>query len=200
MDNIDLLKKLFEKFPGVGPRQAERFTYFVLRSSNQYKKELSSAILNISKNTAKCVKCHRYFLKKSDNDNYCKICADKSRDTKLLMLLEKESDIDKMEKISEYKGNYFVTGGNVSPLNDSDKHKKYLKNIKGAINNSELKEIILAFSTTFDGEYTARFLKEELSKSYPEIKISMLAKGMSSGSEIEYADSETIREALKNRH
>ncbi len=201
MDPISHLKDLFLKFPGIGPRQAERFVYYLLHTNHSYKNELAKAIAELKNNTKKCTNCERFFVS-SNSTNLCNICKDISRDKQFLLIVEKETDIDKIESGNIYTGLYFISMGTISPLNDSDRHHRFLQRIKEKIDLSdELKEIILAFSATFDGEYTANFLKEELKElcDKRDIKISMLGRGLSTGSEIEYADPDTLRYALKNR-
>ncbi len=201
MDTIERLKNLFKKFPGIGPRQAERFVYFLLYSNKAFKEELARAILNLEKGSKKCPSCQRFFVSNSD-EILCKVCADPKRDKKQLMLVEKETDVDKIENSGAgYTGLYFVLQGTVSPLQDSAKHEKYIRKIKEKIKANDSQELILALSTTFEGEYSAKFIKEELTldADFENLKITILGRGLSSGSELEYVDPETIKYALKNR-
>ncbi len=201
MDAIEKLKELFKRFPGIGPRQAERFVYFLLYSGVNFKKELAQAIVDLEQASKKCNLCSRYFIHKN-SEQLCKICSDKTRDESLLMLVEKETDIDKIEKSgANYRGLYFVMQGTVSPLQDSSKHENYIKKLKKRLENDQTKELIIAFSTTFEAEYSAKFIEEELKKDnrFTDLRLSILGRGLSSGSEIEYADPETIKFALKNR-
>jgi len=200
MNAIDKLQELFKRFPGIGPRQSERFVYFLLHSNNVFKKEIAQAILELEKETAQCESCNRFFLSDS-GEKLCKVCSDKTREMDKLLVIEKETDIDKVEMADIYKGLYFISKGTLSPLSDSAKHNSFIIRIKNRILKSNFKEIILAFSATFDGEYTSKFIQEELKKdnSFKNLKISFLGRGLSSGSEIEYADPETLRYALKNR-
>jgi len=200
MNAIDKLQELFKRFPGIGPRQAERFVYFLLHSNRAFKQEIARAILELEQETTKCTLCERFFLSNSGDDK-CKICADSSREMDKLLIVEKETDIDKIERSEAYKGLYFISKGALSPLSDSSKHNSFISRIKSRINSGNFQEIILAFSATFDGEYTGKFIKEEIKSdaSFAGIKVSFLGRGLSSGSEIEYADPETLRYALKNR-
>ena len=203
MSPIDELRNLLMRFPGIGPRQAERFVYFLLHSNNSYKKNLTNAIINLQHQTKRCDLCERFFVSKNHSNNKCVICSDSSRDKQLILIVEKETDIDKIEQSGVYNGTYFISQGTISPLDDSEKHMLFLSRIKTKINNEkEIKEIILAFSATFDGEYSSKYLREELGDFCKDknIKMSNLGRGLSSGSEIEYADSETLRYALKNRN
>ncbi len=198
MDPIEKLSILFEKFPGIGPKQAKRFVYFLLHSSDSYKKDLVQAIENLQNNTAKCAFCGAYFIKKDLNKNLCKICSDPGRDKTTIMLVEKETDISTIEQSGIFSGLYLVSLGTISPLDDSKKHQKFLEHIeKKLLSLKNAKELILAFSATFEGEYSAKYIKENLK--IENLKVSMLGRGLSSGVEIEYADPDTLRYALKNR-
>ncbi len=201
MNNIDRLQELFKRFPGIGPKQAERFVYFLLRSGSVYKQDLAKTILSINNEVKLCESCGRFFLP-SGESNYCKICADPTRDLDKLLIVEKEKDIDKIEASGAYSGMYYVAKGSISPLHDAKKHKQYLHTIKEKARKQDgLSELILAFSATFEGEYSARFIKEEFEKDeeLKTIKVSLLGRGLSTGLEIEYSDPETLKYALKNR-
>ena len=199
MDEKERLQELFKKFPGIGPRQAERFVYFLLHSSPAFKESLLEAIKDLNKKSRKCDLCDAYFLSKNENEKLCRFCADKARDKTKLLVLEKETEIAKMES-SGFDGLYFVTLGTISPLHDSNRHRFFFQKVLSRIRKTNVKELTLAFSATFEGEYSANFLKDELKKINDlDIKIYTLGRGLSSGSEIEYADPETLKEALKNR-
>ncbi len=203
MNEMDKLKELFKRFPGIGPKQAERFVYFLLHNSKQYRNELANTINVLDKHSKKCSSCERYFVVDSPDETVCKICGDDSRTKDKLLIIEKETDIDKIESSNVYDGMYFVSMGTLSPLGESKKHEFFLDRILNKIKQMEnLKEVILVFSTTFEGEYTAKFVKEEL-QDYLEsnnIKLSLPARGLASGFEIEYTDVQTLRYALKNRN
>ncbi len=201
MDAIEKLKELFKRFPGIGPRQAERFVYFLLYSGKSFKKELAQAILDLEHASKKCSSCARYFIHKN-GESVCKICRDPSRDKSTLLIVEKETDIDKIEKSgANYNGLYFVMQGTVSPLQDSSKHQNYISKLKNKLRKNPVHELIIAFSATFEAEYSAKFIEEELKKGpeFDSLNLSILGRGLSSGSEIEYADPETIKFALNNR-
>ena len=177
--------------------------YFILHSSPDFKNSLVKAITELESRTYKCENCNRFFIKQNSNENtLCKICSDQSRDKNKLIIVEKETDIDKIEASgASYNGLYLISYGTVSPLQDSKKHALFIDRIKDKIKKQGAKELILAFSTTFEGEYSANYIKDSLKEDldFADLKISILGRGLSSGAEIEYADPETIRYALKNR-
>ena len=203
MTSLEQLAKHFERFPGIGPRQARRFVYHLLTEDPQSLRALADAIADVQTKVTECAHCFRYFAH-SNGNTLCGICEDRSRNHELMMVVERDSDIAPIEHSDTYDGYYFVLGGTV-PLLDPEENIKLrggaLKSIVAMRVKDGLKEIILAFSVNPDGENTARYvsglLKEETEKNG--VKISTLGRGLSTGSELEYADPETIKNALKNR-
>lgn len=221
MDSLHKLEELFAKFPGIGPRQAKRFVYHLLNKSPSYIREFTQLIEEVKKSSSECEKCHRYFMgsKTSSATHICNICADGSRDSSTLMIVARDSDFETVEKSGAYKGLYFILGGTVPILDkEPDKRirlKQLLEEVSekvGAGNVSEnsqgkasskLKEVILSLNATPDGEHTATIVKEsiqKITKNLPDLKISILGRGLSTGAELEYVDGETIKNALANRH
>jgi recombination protein RecR len=200
MTSLEKLIRHFERFPGIGSRQARRFAHHLLTSEDADIKELAALIADIKVQVAQCASCYRFFSKNGGGD-LCSICADPQRDRAKLMVVERDSDIQSIERAGQYDGLYFVLGGTV-PLLESEDAKKLrggaLKRIAGE-REGELTEVILAFSVNPDGENTARFV-ESILKDIHGIAFSQLGRGLSTGSELEYADPETIKNALQNRH
>lgn len=202
MSAIDKLTEYFCDLPGVGPRQARRFVYSLLTKNPAYLSEFSSLVLNIKNEVSICETCFRFFNNtKSSN---CAICNSRSRDISSLLVVEKDVDAESIEKSGAYSGNYFILGG-IIPILDKEPEKKVrlleLKDRVSKLSLHGLKEIILAFSVNAEGEYTNHFLEQFLSPMIKNknIKITIPGRGLSTGSELEYADSDTLREAIKNR-
>lgn len=133
------------------------------------------------------------------------MCADKARDTSLLLIVEKDVDLDNIERAKNYNGLYFVIGGTVPILEKNPStliREKELKNIILKRAEEGLKEIIFALSVNPEGEHTTQYLQKELASllGKHKIKTSTLGRGLSTGSELEYSDTETIKNALLNRH
>ncbi len=196
MDSFEKLVKLFEEFPGIGGRQARRFAYFLLSKQSSFIEELTSLAKEIKRDTAQCPLCMRFSSKK--NDSTCSICIDENRDKNTLMIISKDTDLRSIEESGVYNGLYFVLGG-LLPILEKDPNKKIrIDALRKRIEKNNLKEIILAFNATSEGENTILFLKENL-KPFG-IKISELGRGISTGTEIEYIDAETLKGALQNKH
>lgn len=201
MDSLHRLEELFAKFPGIGPRQARRFVYYLLNKSPSYIKEFTNLIEEVKKSTSECPSCHRIFVGKSDG---CTTCTDSSRDTSTLMIVARDSDFETIEKSSAYRGLYFVLGGTV-PILDKEPDKRIrLRQLleRVSTDSAKLKEVILSLNATPEGEHTATIVREAIGKvaKNPSLLISVLGRGLSTGAELEYVDGDTIRNALQNRH
>lgn len=197
-NSIEKLSELFEKFPGVGKRQAKRFVYFLLRKNAGYSKDISEAILNLKQNIRLCEESFQFFYSER-GDKLSPIARDENRDNLKLMIVEKDSDLENIERMSVYDGKYFVLGGSIPVLTKNPtqyiREAELLKIIEKK--KDGLKEIILALSVNPQGENTLEYLQKILSKF--EIKISVLGRGLSTGTELEYSDKDTFLSAFDNR-
>jgi len=203
---IAKLTELFRHFPGLGPRQAKRFVYHLLAQDKNFQDQLIFQIANLKKSVLQCPDCYRFFAvnENHQNDIRCKICTDQTRDPKLFMVVEKDVDLEAIQKAGSYAGYFFVLGGNLPLLEKKNAAPIRLVELKKALESkikNGVKEIIIALSASTEGDHTADFLRHEITPFLgPDIKITILGRGLSTGSEIEYADAETIRNALINRH
>ena len=202
MNPLDQLISQFEKFPGVGVRQAKRFAFHVLRMQADEAGKFSNLIENTRNTVIECSSCHRYFSKRQTED-MCNICTGSNRDHNKLLVVERDSDVQAIERAGLYNGLYFVLGGTVPLLSAPENSKLRSGSLKATVATRTpkgLTEVILGFSVNPDGENTARFVESFLKESIENgLKISHLGRGLSTGSELEYADSETIKNALQNR-
>lgn len=203
MNPFNRLVEIFSDFPGIGPRQAKRFVYFLLTRNQSYTKDLIRHLGALQANTTTCSSCYRIFNKNSSGVNLCSICADKNRDNSLLAVVTCDSDLESLEKSGSFNGYYFVLGG-VVPILEAEPDKKIrsrelVEQVKNRLSNG-LKEIILAVSANSESENTADYVRKMLSQfKDSELKISTLGRGLSTGTELEYSDSETLKNALRNR-
>ncbi|TSD02845.1 MAG: recombination protein RecR [Parcubacteria group bacterium Athens0714_16] len=205
MNAIEKIAGIFSKFPGIGPRQSKRFVFFLLTKGNDFLDELIELLNKLKNEILMCDSCRRFFPAGPKKEKICNICADKNRDSSILMLIEKDTDLENLEKSGIYKGHYFVLGGNISVFEKNPEEKIRSKELVKKINESVksgLKEIIIATSLNTEGENTMEFLIKLLGAMAQKnsIKISTLGKGLSTGTELEYIDSETIKNAIQNRH
>ncbi|MCA9358343.1 recombination protein RecR [Candidatus Kaiserbacteria bacterium] len=202
MNNLDKLISLFESFPGVGARQAKRFAFYVLTMPEADTKELARLVSELKGSVVECASCHRFYV--SQQGTTCSICNSQNRDHNRLLVVERDSDVQAIERAGVYDGLYFVLGGTVPLLHNSENNKLRGAALKATVEARlprGLTEIILGFSINPDGENTARFVESILSPVLPETtKLTHLGRGLSTGSELEYADPETIKSALNNRN
>jgi recombination protein RecR len=205
MDIIEKLTEVFKEFPGIGERQARRFVYFLMSRNNAYTDNLSILISDLKKETSQCKGCFRFFILGREKNNLCDICGNPNTDSSTLMVVEKDSDLESVRKSRVYNGKYFILGGLVPIVEKTTKSRVRIEELKKKLTPEArpqgLKEIILAFSLSPQGDYTDSYVRTQL-KDIAEkqnIKISSLGKGLSTGTELEYSDNDTLKNALKNR-
>jgi len=186
----------FAKLPSVGPRQAARFVFHLLNQPKEEVEKFGKKFFVLNK-IRYCEFCNRAI--EITSGKLCDICKDKNRERSTICIVEKDTDIESLEKTKRYNGIYCVLG-----IEDEKKQLVNLKKLIERIKKSkkELKEIIIATDATTEGEtialYSARQL-EKLKKTYPELKITRLGRGLSTGSELEYMDEDTLTNALLGR-
>lgn len=186
---------IFSQFPTIGERTATRFALYLLSLPKEEVKKISEEILNLKKEIKLCSFCFNPFSPR-DNETLCPICRDKKRE-KTLCIIEKETDLWQMEKTKKYNGRYFILGGKMDFLKENPLGKMRIEELKKRVEEFKPKEIILALNPTADGNLTMDYIARIL-KPY-ETKITRLGRGLPTGGEIEYADEETIEEALEGR-
>lgn len=198
--NFDKLVEYFTQFPGIGTRQAKRFAFYLVSKDEHYIEELTQTIHDVKKETKQCILCMRYH---SEKDTICHICSNQSRNSSFLLLIEKDQDIESFENAHVYDGIYFVLGKLISVASREEvrvaRVNRLIERIKKLLENNTKLEIICAFPTTPNGLFTDSFIKQELEKLFPSISIKSLGRGFATGSDPEYADSDTLSFALKNR-
>ena len=203
MSPLDRLTALFEKFPGIGPRQAGRFVQHVVRASPAVRSEFVAVLTEIDTSVRQCPMCMRIH---SGAQDICSICDNTRRDQSSLAVVAIDADITALERSQTYKGLYFVLGGTIA-LTSEKMNGLYLRQLLNTIPErleKGLNEIILAFPANPEGDATAVRVKEELSatpslSNTSAVRITTLGRGLSTGSELEYADVDTLRNALVNR-
>ena len=187
---IDQLSKL----PEIGPRAATRLAFFMLNQPEDYIKNLSQAIQELKAKTKICKNCFNL-----TSASICDICAYAKRDQNLICVVEDILDILPIEKTRRYQGAYHVLGGLIAPIDGITPDKLRIKELAERIKklNAKKTEIILALNPTTEGDTTALYLERTVKPL--NIKVSRLGRGLSSGSDLEYADETTLINALQNR-
>ncbi len=203
MNPIDKLTEYFKEFPGIGERQAKRFVYFLLHKNPSYVKELGDKVLDLKNTIHQCPSCFLFF--QSKQDQLCDTCSNPRTDKTSLLIVEKDADYESIKRSKNYNGMYFILGGLV-PIVTKDtpnyvRTKELIKDIEKLSKESKLKEVIIALSLNPQGEHTDMYLRELITPLVDKhgFNLVSLGRGLSTGTELEYSDSETIKNALKNR-
>ncbi|MBI2055390.1 MAG: recombination protein RecR [Candidatus Sungbacteria bacterium] len=207
---IQKLADLFLKFPGVGPKQAARFVFYLLREDRGVSKALAEAVASLHDEVKICVQCFKTY----DNNHVggeamgglCELCRGGRRNPRMVMVVEKEVDLVNIERTRKFDGLYHVLGGTIDPLDSAVPARLHLRELFErvrllAADGPEI-EIILATNPTAEGNATALYLERvfsPLKNKHSTLKISRLGRGISTGAELEYSDEITIANALENR-
>ncbi len=195
MKSLEELIKCFRRLPGVGPRQAERFSLYFLRAPDGEVDAFIQALLKMRRQIHFCPQCFNY----NDSEGLCPICADDMRDKHILCIVEEARDIEAIEKTHSFNGLYHVLHGSISPLDgrnaDSLKIKELLLRVQNA--DPAVKEVIIATNPDAEGETTSLYLADLLRGLVG--KITRIAYGMPLGGQIDYIDEITLKHALKGR-
>ncbi|OGS35215.1 MAG: recombination protein RecR [Elusimicrobia bacterium RIFOXYC2_FULL_34_12] len=190
LKSLSQLIGALKRLPSVGQKQAERFAYFILKSSEHDIEKFASAIINAKRNIKTCSICCS--LCEAD---VCEICSDETRDTKTICVVENYTDLQVIEKTRKYKGLYHVLMGVISPLDGIYQDSLSIKLLTKRLNG--VKEILIATNPTVEGDATAVYISQILKPH--NINVTRLAKGIPSGGSIEYADEVTLVNALDGR-
>ena len=195
---IQKLIEHFSKFPTVGRRTAERFVFYLMKTSKPEVKELINSIAEVKNKVKICPSCFKSF---EGDKKLCAICSDPRRDKKVICIVEKEVDLESIEKTRKFKGTYFILGGTFLGA-EKEKNKKTIeqridKLIERIKKDSQINEIILAINPTPAGNNTCLWIQRKVKNL--KIKTTHLGLGLPVGGELEYADGETISSALESR-
>lgn len=200
--------EVFERLPGVGPKTAQRLTFYLLHVPQGELEKMAESLQNLKKDTVICSIC--FTVGEADP---CEICSDPQRDKTLLCVVEQALDVLALEKNGKYIGLYHVLHGKIDPLNNIGPEEIYIRQlldrVSKGINETEetqVKEIILATNPTMEGEATAMYIAKQLKSQEANLpagrqglKISRIGRGLPVGSDIEYADSITLQRAMEGR-
>ena len=178
--------------PGVGRKTALRLALYILRRDAGYTERLATSLMVLRNNINYCRECHNIC-----DTELCGICADKSRDHSLICVVENVKEVMAIENTSQFHGVYHVLGGIISPIDGIGPADLEIDSLVERVASSEVKEIILALRTTMEGDTTNFFLYRKLS--LYNVKISVIARGISIGDEIEYTDEVTLGRSIINR-
>ena len=185
------LIEAFERLPGIGPKSAQRLTYYLLHAPKEQAEMLASAAVALKEKTVLCQIC--FNISESDP---CEICCDSARDKSLIAVVEDPLDVLALER-ANFKGLYHVLHGCISPLENIGPEELHIKELLPRLKDGTVIEIILATNPTMEGDATAMYI-ERLIKPLG-IKITRIARGLPVGGDLEYADETTLIRALEGR-
>lgn len=193
--SIQNLINSFRKLPTVGQRTAERFVFYLLKSGKKEVGEITFALKELIDNVKSCEMCWDF-----SDQNPCRICSNKTRDTTLLCVISEPQDIPVLERTGIYNGLYHVLRGLVEPGEEEHMERIKIKELFLKLEKENgIKEIILALNPDLSGETTMLFLEKKIKDKNPKLKVTRLARGLPMGSDLQYADEITLGSALKNR-
>ena len=193
---IQNLTDSFSRLPGVGPKTALRFVFYLLRQKQEDNIKFAKAIEMLGSSIATCQVCQNFSEK-----NPCAICSDRNRDQSVICVVAEHQDLPVIENTGEYRGAYHILGGVLDPLHGITPDQLKIKELIYRVQNNNIKEIVLALNPDLEGETTILYLTK-LIKSFDKnsiIKITRLARGLPIGCDLEYADEVTVSDALKGR-
>lgn len=190
--SIQNLIESFEKLPGIGPKTAQRLTFYLLNNPETELQKFSESLLNLKGQTKVCEICHNV-----DEVSPCSICSDEKRDHSRICVVETPLDVLALET-ADFKGLYHVLGGAISPLNNIGAEDLYIDSLQKRLRREiPVSEIIIATNPNLEGEATAMYIQKLLQNMGT--KITRIGHGLPVGGDLEYADSTTLKRALEGR-
>ena len=192
MSAIDDLTGELARLPGIGRKTALRLTYHLLKQPPEQSRRLADALVALAERVRPCARCFNL-----TEEELCSICRDPRRDAALICAVEEAADIGAIERAGEYRGQYHVLGGRLSPLDGVTPDDLTIPQLVRRVAGGEVREVILATNPSLEGEATALYVQRQLA-AYP-LSITRIARGLPVGGDLEYADGVTIAQALTAR-
>ena len=183
----------FAKLPGIGKKSAERLAHHVLRVHRAEALSLADAIRSVKENVRYCTTCYNI----AEEGEECTICSDSRRDRELLCVVEQPRDLMALEQSGSYRGLYHVLLGRIAPLEGVDPEQLTIDALLGRVRDGSFQEIIMATNPTVEGDGTALHISNLLAE-FP-VRITRLARGITTGSVLEFANKEILADALSGR-
>jgi recombination protein RecR len=189
---IDDLTSELARLPGIGRKTALRLTYHLLKQPPEQSRRLADALQTLSDKVRPCSRCFNL-----TEEELCQICRDPRRDAALICVVEDAADIGAIERAAEYRGQYHVLGGRLSPLDGVTPDDLTIPQLLRRVEDGGVREVILATNPSLEGEATALYVQRQLASSG--LAVTRIARGLPVGGDLEYADGVTIAQALSAR-
>ena len=191
---IAALIESFQKLPGVGPKSAQRLTYYLLHVPQTQLDDFAENLKNLKKETKLCSIC-----KNINETDPCHICSDSARDHSTILVVEQPLDVLAFERTGRFRGVYHVLHGAINPLENIGPDEIYVDDLVSRLGDKLIKEVIIATNPTMEGEATAMYLTKQLKAKNKKVKITRLGMGIPTGADLEYADETTLTQAIEGR-
>jgi len=208
---ISALVESFQKLPGIGPKSAQRLTYYLLHVPQSQLDSFAESVKNLKKETVLCSVC-----KNVSETDPCPVCTDPQRDKSVIMVVEQPLDVLAFERTGKFRGLYHILHGAINPLENIGPDEIYIDDLLSRVSpparlaakragragsiESRVSEIIIATNPTMEGEATAMYINKKLQNSKnPKLKVTRLGMGIPTGADLEYADETTLTQALLGR-
>lgn len=191
-DSIENLILQFSRLPGVGKKSALRLAFHLLQSQDTQSSDLAEALIQAKNQIKLCSKCFSY-----TEDELCHLCQSPRRNQQLVCVVEKQTDLMAFERSGEFQGLYHVLGAAISPLDGIGPADIHIPELLQRIKEDEVTELILATSSSVEGESTAHFIDRAIQQD--QVKRTRLARGIPMGTELEFLDDHTLSRALQSR-
>jgi len=188
------LTESFQKLPGIGPKSAQRLTFYLLHVPQHELDRFADSIKNLKTGTTICSNCFTV-----GEEDPCDICANNNRDQGLICVVEEPLDVLALEKSGKYQGVYHVLHGRIDPLNNIGPDEIYLNQLMDRVKSGDITEIVLATNPTMEGEATAMYIDKQIKAQNLKIKITRIGRGLPIGADLEYADEITLQRAMEGR-
>jgi recombination protein RecR len=192
LGTIAKLSQELGKLPGIGPKTAERLTHFLLAADRSQVQALLDALRGIKENIHPCRQCYNH----AEGD-LCSLCADPRRDASLICVVEQPRDLNSLERAGTYRGLYHVLQGRLAPLENIGPEQLTVDALVNRVRQGNVQEVIMATNPTLEGDGTALFISNLLAETG--VRITRLARGLPSGSVLEFANNQMLADALEGR-
>jgi recombination protein RecR len=182
----------FQKFPGVGPKSAQRMAFYVLSMSHESVRDFAHAVTDAKERVKNCSRCFHL-----SSEDPCELCMNTRRDRHTMCVVAESRDLIALERTREYKGSYHVLTGLISPLEGKGPEQLSIRELMNRVSEDEVKEVILAINPTIEGDATVLYLNRLLKPL--DCRVTRIAFGLPVGADLEYADDVTLSKALEGR-
>lgn len=192
---LNRLINFLDQLPGIGPKSAARLALYLLQTPQQFRQQLGESIAKLSAGVKACSVCFNL-----DDRDPCRICSDADRDRSQICVVEQVLDVLALERTGRYHGLYHVLGGAINPMAQIGPDQLHIAPLlKRVAGHPEVKEIILATNLTLEGDATALYLRQQLDGIKRPLKITRIGHGLPMGADLDYADPETLSQAMEGR-